>query len=91
MISFYSLEKHIHDLEHAIIPQDIYLTTLHHSRIDVLKWVRLDGDVRSEAEVLNRINRYNEELMAITDENSLSYKDLKVRIEELQNVINPES
>lgn len=87
MLTFYQLEKRINDISHEIVPQDINFTTLHSAKLDVLKWCRLEGEVRNKEEILNRIQRYNEELLACTEDNIMS-RQIKVRIEELNNVIN---
>ena len=88
MITYYQLQKRINDLTHQIIPQDINFTTIHSSKIDVLKWCCLENEqLRTEQEILNRIQRYNEELLAFNDDKNLMYKQTKARIEELNNVI----
>lgn len=90
MITFYQLEKRINDLTHSIVPQDVYFTTIHNARLEVLKWVKNENEIRPECEILNRIDRYKEEMLAFPDESNLWYKALKVRIEELNNVVSPE-
>ena len=64
MITFYQLEKRINDLTHSIVPQDVHFTTIHNARLEVLKWAKNENEIRPESEILNRIDRYKEEMLA---------------------------
>lgn len=89
MISEHQLECRISDLEHTIVPQDVYFTTIHHGRVDMLTWVRNGGNMKSEDEILSRIDRYKEELLVFNDDRDLFYKEKIARIKELEYVLNP--
>ena len=88
MISKYQLQKRINDVQHEIVPPDRYFENLHRARLDILNWIKKEEGIRSEEELSIKIDRYKEELLAYSDYNSLQFKEIMVRIEELQNAIN---
>ena len=87
MKSLTEIQKRITDLETQITAQDITTTTIQNGRIDILYWVRNNGELKTDKEVINKIERIKEELIPITDINDLWYKEKTAKIKELENCL----
>lgn len=90
MIDIYLLNKKINDLEHQIIPQDIYSTTIHRGRIDALYWLKHSNEIiRTDKDIENKILRYKEEMLCL-DKGDMWYDEKSARIEELESILGNE-
>ena len=87
MISINQLNKKIFDLEHELVPQSLDFTYIHSARIDILYWVKNGGEMKTEEEIKNKIQRYEEELLGIEDNFDLHYREKQARINELQELL----
>ena len=90
MISINQLNKKIFDLEHELVPQSLDFTYIHSARIDILYWVKNSGNMRTEQEILNKIQRYKEELLGIENDFDLHYREKQARIKELYELLETE-
>lgn len=95
MLTMDEIKFRISNLEHTLIPQDLYTTTIHHGRIDSLYWTISNNELKTESEIRNRIKRINEELLVLNSDMSkgdtLWYNEKSARIEELMGVLYGES
>ena len=90
MIDINLLNKKISDLEHKLIPQAIYSTTINKARIDVLYWLKHSNEIiRTDKDIENKILRYKEEMLCL-DKNDIWYQEKAARIEELESILGNE-
>ena len=85
MLSIELLEKRISDLEHAVIPQDVFSTTVQHGKIDTLYWVRNGGELKTEQQINSKIQRIEEEMILLQPDD-MWYQEKQARIYELKYV-----
>ena len=91
MLTMNEIKFRISNLEHMMVPQDMFTTTIHHGRIDSLYWTISNGELKSETEIRNRIKRIEEELLVLSPNlqqgDTLWYDEKSARIEELRGVL----
>ena len=83
MIDIAMLNKRISELETSLVPQSIDYTVPHHARIEILYWVKNKGEIKTEEQIKNKLNRLQEELF-ILKQDDVFYKAKLSQIEELK-------
>lgn len=82
-----SLNSKIRELEQRINVNDEKQSYVIKGRIDILYWFKNNDNFRTEEEIKNKIQRYNEELLVFNNEYDLQYIEKKARIDELENLL----
>jgi hypothetical protein len=85
------LQKRIFDYEHQLVPQSVDSTFIHAGKIDTLYWVLNGGNLKTEQEIRNKIERYKEELLIYTNNVDMYYREKLARIAELEYVLSQNS
>lgn len=83
MISEPLLNSRILELKSMMVPQSMDYTVPHHSRIEILYWLRNERNMRTEEEINQKIERIKEELLAY-QKDDVMYKARVAEIEELE-------
>lgn len=87
MLSYHKVTLRMRELEHTFVPQSMSYTVPHRARLDILYWVTANGVLKSEHEILQKIERLKEEMLVLS-ESDLWYQEKSARIEELLRVLN---
>lgn len=84
------IKSRLDSLKTALIPQSIEYTALQQARIDILSWVYNNGDIQSEQAVENKLERLQEESIALDfmQIQGLQRKILEAKQTEINTILN---
>ena len=86
MMNLIQTNSLISDVERELIPQSVECTFVHNEKLNTLFWYKNCGELRTEKEVKNKIQRYEEECLLL-DTKDLNYKGKKEGIKLLKEVL----
>lgn len=84
------IKSRLDNLKSQYIPQSIEYTAPQNERIKTLEWTYNNGEIQSQHMIENRLERLNEELIALqfANETGIPLKIVNAKIQELKNILN---
>lgn len=84
------IKSRLDNLKSQYVPQSIEYTVPQNERIKTLEWIYNNGEIQSQHMIENRLERLNEELIALqfANETGIPLKIVNAKIQELKNILN---